>query len=208
MAWENIEERLKTPLTVEIPHADGNIWLPAGRLDIDEWLTSIAQTDEELKELNVRRMRFLQNRWPIERLLQLEWEAAANRRTVLAMYVHNRAYILTSVGLIFEVAGALEPKSAPALYQILVDKVLHDSRFVPTRPTRIKNLRPDLVSNTALEEFQHQHEAMPQYVVSAPRKRSYLARLITGWVGDWLDVPVRGYWYEENEGNFEDKKAA
>ena len=208
MAWENIEERLLKPFKVVIPHEAGQISLPGGRLDIDEWLTSIAETDEELKELNVRRIRFLQNRWQIEKLLQLEWDAAISRRMVLAMYVHNRAYILTFDGLTFEVVGSLEPKNQPALYQALVDIVLHDSRFVPMPPKQIKNLRPDLVSNTEIEEFRHHHEALPHLDLPPFRRRSYLARLITGWVGNWLDVPVRGYWSDESEDDFEKKKAA
>jgi hypothetical protein len=129
MAWENIEERLQKPFKVVIPHDGGKISLPGGRLDVDEWLTSIAETDEELKELNVRRIRFLQNRWPIEKLLQLEWNGAISRKMVLAMYVHQRAYILTFDGLTFEVVGSLEPKDRPLLYQALVNNVLHDSRF-------------------------------------------------------------------------------
>ena len=40
-----------------------------------------AQTDEELREPEYpSRIQFLQNRWPIEKLLQLEWEAVVSRR--------------------------------------------------------------------------------------------------------------------------------
>jgi hypothetical protein len=75
-------------------------------------------------------------------------------------------------------------------------------------PQRIKNLRTDLVSNTEIEELQHHHEALPHMDLPSPRKRSYLARLITGWVGNWLEVPVRGYWSDESEDDFDKKRAA
>ena len=50
MAWENIEERLKNALTVTVSFPAGTR-LPDRHLSIDDWLTSIAETDEELREL-------------------------------------------------------------------------------------------------------------------------------------------------------------
>jgi len=197
MAWENIQERLKKPFTREISYPAGRVWFPAGRLDIDEWLTSIAQTDEELKELNIRRIRFLQNRWPIEKLLQLEWDAVTSRRMVLTMTVGHRAYILCFDGFTFEVAGALEPHDKPALYQAVVEKALHDARLVPKPPRRVKNLRPDLIPNSILDDLQHHHEALPHYEAEVtPKKKSYLAKLLIGWVGNWIELPVLGYWHD------------
>ena len=71
MAWEGIEEKLSKALTVKISLPAGTIWLPASHLTIDDWLTSIAKTDEELRELNIPRIRFLQNRWPIINLMEV-----------------------------------------------------------------------------------------------------------------------------------------
>src|SRR5215472_7659779 len=119
MAWEGIEEKLKGALSVKISFPAGTVWLPDHHLSIDDWLTSIAQTDEELKELNIPRIRFLQNRWPIERLLQLEWEGFASRRTMLAMYVGHQAYILFFDGFTYRPAGLVEPKDQPELYELV-----------------------------------------------------------------------------------------
>src|SRR5246127_561726 len=98
MAWENIEERLKKALAVKVSFPAGTIWLPASHLSIDEWLTSIAETDGEIRELNnIPRIRFLQNRWRIDQLVELEWnDAFSSRRVIAAMYVGERAYILFS----------------------------------------------------------------------------------------------------------------
>src|SRR5689334_774427 len=97
MAWENLEGKLAKALTVKVSFPSGTIWLPESHLTIDAWLESLAQTDEEIRELNIQRIRFLQNRWPIERLLELEWDDEfVNRRVIASMYVGQRAYILFS----------------------------------------------------------------------------------------------------------------
>src|SRR4051812_42055387 len=97
MAWEKIDEKLKNALTVKIAFPGGTIWLPDRHLSIDDWLTSIAETDEELQELNIPRIRFLQNHWRMDRLVELEWnDEFSNKRVILAMYVGQRAYILFS----------------------------------------------------------------------------------------------------------------
>jgi len=69
MAWENIEEKLKQALTVEVSFPDGTIWLAERQLSIDDWLEGIAKADEEWRELEIPRIRFLQNRWPIDELV-------------------------------------------------------------------------------------------------------------------------------------------
>ena len=69
MAWENIEERLKKALNVKITFPSGTVWLPDAHLTIDDWLTSLAQTDEELRE-------------------------PSDRRSIWAMYVGGQAYVL------------------------------------------------------------------------------------------------------------------
>ena len=106
-----IEERLKKALPVRIAFPAGTIWLPASNLTIDDWLTSIAETDEELRELNIPRIRFLQNHWPLTRLVELEWDDEfTNRRVIAVMYVDQRAYILLSDWNKFQVIAAIEPK--------------------------------------------------------------------------------------------------
>src|SRR5207344_2090360 len=123
MAWEQIEQRLQKPFTVKVTFPSGSIRLPEERLSIDDWLASIAESDEELDELQIPRIRFLQNRWPINRLVELEWdEAYANRRVILTMYVGKRAYIWFSDWRDYIVVAALEPKDEPTLYQAIVDK--------------------------------------------------------------------------------------
>src|SRR5215471_8186717 len=146
MAWEHIEERLKKALTVKVAFPNGTIWVPDTQLTIDDWLESIAESDEELRELEIPRIRFLQNRWPIDRLVELEWDDEfSNRRAILAMYVGRRAYILFSDWTDYLVIAALEPKHKPSLYRAVIGKILENRGFVPTRPTRVINDRSDLV---------------------------------------------------------------
>ncbi len=88
-----IEERLKKALPVEIALPAGTIWLPAANLTIDDWLTSTAETDEELRELNIPRIRFLKNHWPLTRLVELEWDDEfTNRRVIAVMYTSAGAH--------------------------------------------------------------------------------------------------------------------
>src|SRR6266481_886597 len=146
MAWEKIEEELKNSLTVKVSFPGGTIWLPDRHLSIDDWLTSIAHTDEELRELNIPRIQFLQNRWPIDQLLKLEWDDDfSSRRVIVAMYIGQRAYILFSDWSEYQVVAAVEPKDNPSLYQAVVGKLLKNRSFIPVRPTRVKNRRPDLL---------------------------------------------------------------
>jgi len=146
MAWENIEEKLKRALPVKMSLPAGTVWLPEHHLSIDNWLVSIAETDEELRELNLPRLRFLQNRWPMDRLLELEWnDDYSNSRVVFAMNVGQRAYILFSDWVEYLVIAAVEPKSERSLYGAVIGKLLEDRSLVRMRPTLIKIRRPDLV---------------------------------------------------------------
>ena len=74
-----IPNSVKKALSVKVSFADGTIWLPESHLSIDEWLGSIAETDEELRELEIPRIQFLQNRWPSEELVEFEWDNAEAR---------------------------------------------------------------------------------------------------------------------------------
>jgi hypothetical protein len=199
MAWENIEERLKKALTVEVSFPSGKIWLPESRLTIDEWLTSLAQTDEELEELNIPRIRFLWNRWRIEKLLQINWEKPADRRSVWAMYVGHEAYLLFSEGGEFQVIAALAPNDQPALYRALLTTLIQNPEFVPEHPTSIKSYRPDLLSDVealrAIEVASKHEESLDWMRTGAKsRLRSLLHRLLIGWI---INPPAMELWHEK-----------
>jgi len=201
MAWEKIEEELKNSLTVKVSFPGGTIWLPDRHLSIDDWLTSIAHSDEELRELNIPRIQFLQNRWPIDQLLKLEWDDDfSSRRVIVAMYIGQRAYILFSDWSEYQVVAAVEPKDNPSLYQAVVGKLLKNRSFIPVRPTRVKNRRPDL-----LPDF---HASPQDPDLGAPddpmhpgskseRWKGFLSEVLVGWIGKWLNLPEKGFWHED-----------
>jgi len=204
MAWEHIEQRLQKAFTVEVAFPVGAIWLPEERLSIDDWLESIAETDEELDELQIPRIRFLQNRWAIDQLVELEWdEAFANRRVILAMYVGQSAYILFSDWKDYLVVAALEPKDEPTLYQAIVDKVLENRIFVRTLPSHITNYRPDLIAEVVLhgKERRPRPRPGPEFTglaaVGESSWKQFLSDVLVGWIPKWLALPEIGFWHEE-----------
>jgi hypothetical protein len=205
MAWENIEERLKDALAVKVSFPAGTIWLPARHLSIDEWLTSIAETDGEIRQLNnVPRIRFLQNRWRIDPLVELEWDdPISNRRVIAAMYVGERAYILFSDWTDYQVIAAIEPKNKPSLYRAVIGKLLENRSFIPTEPRHIKNRRPNLVPE--LVSKSRDTETGPpgltdlMHPSSKPSERwkRFLSDVLVGWIGKWLSLPELGFWHED-----------
>src|SRR5579862_1616513 len=208
MAWENIEEKLKKALTVKVSFPAGTIWLPDSHLSIDEWLTSIAQTDEEFQEVNnIPRIRFLQNRWRIDQLVELEWgDAFSSRRVIVAMYVGDRAYILFSDWTDYQVIAALEPKNKPSLYRAVIGKILENRNFIPTAPSHIRNRRPDLVPEVVTQKIPAFAGEQISGVVTdltnphvKPRERwkSFLSDILVGWIGKWLNLPELGFWHED-----------
>jgi len=202
MAWEGIEERLKKALTVKASFRAGTIWFPDTQLTIDDWLESIAESDEELLELEIRRIRFLQNRWLIDELVQLEWDDEfSNRRAILAMYVGRRAYILFSDWTEYLVIAALEPKDKPALYRAVVGNILDNRSFIPTRPTRILNHRPDLVPEVVpLSKKQPREPGIVFPELSGLGRsawKDFLSDVLGGWIIRWLNPPEFGFWHEE-----------
>jgi hypothetical protein len=206
MAWEDIEEKLKKALTVKVSFPAGTIWLPETQLSIDDWLESMAESDEELRELEIPRLRFLQNRWLIDELVELEWDGEfSNRRVILAMYVGPRAYILFSDGAHCLAIAALEPKDKPTLYRAVVGKILENRSFVPMPPMHVRNHRPDLVPEVAIwprrEDRAQQPEPRPVFAEVAGLDRSawkgFLSDVLVGWIGKWLSLPELGFWHEE-----------
>ena len=202
MAWEDIESKLKKALTVKVSFPAGTIWLPDSHLNIDDWLTSIAETDAELKELNIPRIRFLQNRWPFEKLVELEWDDQfANKRAIVAMYVGQRAYILFSDWGEYQVIAALEPKENARLFQAVVGKLLETQSFIPTQPTRIHNLRPDLIPDWTPPEPGETAErgASRPGPALKPRERwrNFLSYILEGWIQKWLNLPEMGFLHDD-----------
>jgi hypothetical protein len=194
MVWDKVEERLQKALTVKVSFPNGTIWFPPYHLTVDDWLTSIAETDEELRELNIPRIRFLQNHWRIVSLVELEWDDDfSNKRNITAMYVGQRAYILFSDWSEYQVIAAIEPRDNPALYKAVIGKLFENRSFVHRRPTHIRNCRPDLLPELLTpprEEFNPS---------SLPNKRwqTFLSEVLVGWIGKWMNVPEMVYWHED-----------
>jgi len=218
MAWEGIEEKLKGALTVKVSFPAGTVWLPDQHLSIDDWLTSISKTDEELVELEIPRIRFLQNRWPIEKLVELEWDDQfANKRFIGAMNVGDRSYILFSDWGEYQVIAAIEPKDNTSLYRAVITKLLLNSSFVPTRPDRVRNCRPDLlpVGLPAWTAYREE-EAAPDVPPPKPAERwkRFLSDILGGWIQNWLNIPEQIFWHEDTPdsisktGSGERKKAS
>jgi hypothetical protein len=203
MAWEGIQKRLKKALTVKVSFRAGMIWFPDTRLTIDDWLESIAELDEELIELEIPRIRFLQNRWQIDELVHLEWDDEfSNRRAILAMYVGRRAYILFSDWTEYLVIAAVEPKDKPALYRAVVGNILENRSFIPTRPTRILNHRPDLVPEEVVPLSKKQPRepgiVLPELSgLGRSAWKEFLSDVLGGWIVTWLNPPEFGFWHEE-----------
>jgi hypothetical protein len=206
MTWEKIEARLQKALTVKISLPSGTIWLPDSHLTIDDWLTSVAQTDEELQELNIPRIRFLQNRWPIVQLVELEWNDEFFKRAIVAMNVGRRAYILFSDWNEYQVIAAVEPNNKPSLYRAVVGKLLANRSFIPTWPAHIKNRRPDLVPELIVSP-DRDPDASPalgrplDWMNSGSklnqRWKDFLSDIFVGWIGKWLNLPEMGFWHED-----------
>src|SRR5262245_49637861 len=206
MAWEGIEARLKSALGVKVSLPGGTIWLPASHLSIDDWLTSIAQTDEELRELNIPRIRFLQNRWRIVPLMELEWDDQfSNKRAIVAMFAGSCAYILYSDWNRYQVIAAVEPKDNPSLYRAVIGQLLENRTFVPTWPTHIRNRRPDLVTEfvtISLKEpdrkgYASHTDWMHPYSTRDEKWKAFLSEILVGWIGQWLNAREVGIWHED-----------
>ncbi len=208
MAWEDLQERLQKALTVKVSFPNGTIWLPESHLTIDGWLESIAETDEEIRELDILRIQFLQNRWRIDPLLELEWDDEfSNRRVIAAMYVGHRAYILFSDWKEYQVIAAIEPKDNPSLYRAVIGKLLENSSFIPTRPNQIRNRRPDLIPDPVEFSAAESDTDMSREIPSmsgrqatrgrAERWKRFLSDIFVGWIGKWLDLPETGFWHKD-----------
>src|SRR5262245_35403508 len=117
MLWENILRRLNRALKMEVSLPSGKVWFTDNEyLNIDDWLTSAAETDEELIALDMPRIQFLRNRWPIENILRLGWRGKLAVLSVSVMIAGGRGYILFYNGLDYQLIGAVQPDDRPELY--------------------------------------------------------------------------------------------
>jgi len=146
MSWEGIEERLAKPFTHKIELSSGTVWLTEDDLTIEQWLISAAESDEELREINIPAINFLQNLWPIEPLADLRWSKPFDKRSVLSMRIHQRAYILFGDRFEYHVIAAVQPKHEASLYRAVFENLLHNHHLMPERPVVVKIRRPDLIS--------------------------------------------------------------
>ena len=154
MLWENILHRLNRVLKTEVSLPSGKVWLiDSGYLSIDDWLTSAADTDEELMALDMPRIQFLRNRWTIENILRLGWRGKLGVLSVWVMFAGGRGYILLYNGLDYQLIGAVEPHNRPELYALVISRLLQDRHVMPELPDDVRNRRPDLVPSGLLRNL-------------------------------------------------------
>ena len=193
MSWEYIEERLARALSVKEWFPFGLLTLPVAPLDIDDWLVSAAQSDEELLELNIPRIQFLQNRWPIEQIARFEWEKPSfSFRALWSLRMHDRDCVLFSHGVTCYLIAGVQPQQEIQLYRIIMSRVLHNPSLIATPPVRVVSRLPCSELDTALKP---RDTRVP---VPAHAGHAYLADLMVGWVGPWINVPVVGYWHRDD----------
>lgn len=193
MSWEYIEERLARVLRVKQWFPVGLLTLPDAPLDIDEWLISAAQSDEELLELNIPRIQFLQNRWPIEQIARLEWDKPSfSFRTLWSVRMHERDCILFSHGFNYYLIAGVQPQHEVQLYRMVLSKVLRETSLMTHPPARVISQLPCTELDDALQPRD------TQVPIPAHAGHDYMADLMVGWVGPWIRVPVMGYWHGDD----------
>lgn len=175
---------------MEFPN--GVVFLPSSKLDIDEWLTSAAETDEELLELNIPRIQFLQNRWSFENLVQFDWEKRTPHmsRRLFAMNIGDRAYLMLTGGFQYQLIAAVEPRTEPSLYRAVISRILNDRDSFTTPPNRVRTVRRDLMADRVVST----EAAEPKTGESG----HHLSEKLIGWIGPWLEAPV-GTWHQDED---------
>jgi len=192
MPWEQIENRLAKAFPVRIESPGGVVFLPSSRLDIDEWLTSAAETDEELLELDIPRIQFLQNRWGFEKLVQFDLEKRTpySRRSLFAMNVGDRAYLMLTGGLQYQLIAAVEPRTEPSLVRAVISRLLNDREYFPAPPNLVRTVRRDLVADRVVRT-----EAAE---LKTGESGHHLSEKLIGWIGPWLEAPA-GTWHQDED---------
>jgi hypothetical protein len=157
MSWEGIEERLARSFTHRIQLPSGTVSLPDDDLTIEQWLISAAESDEELREIDIPAINFLQNLWPIESLAEFRWSKPLDKRSLVALYVRDRAYILFGNRFEYHILAAVEPGHEPSLYRAVFESLLTNAQLMPERPAMVEIRRPDLIlipeASTATDEL-------------------------------------------------------
>jgi hypothetical protein len=192
MSWENLSERLAQPFCVRNSFRQGAILYPDHQLEIDEWLTSAAETDQELRELEIPRVWFLQNHWQMEKLAELEWanHSSVTRRQVWALYIGHRAYFVFSGGFKYWLVAATDQIEDPAFYREVLRSLLKDPRFVPTPPLHIRYFRPELDPHV-------EDQAEPARINMWAQRPS--TNMFREWSRLWADALVWGFWHETED---------
>jgi len=206
VAWEDIEERLHKVLAMKVVLPGGVVWLPNMQFSIDEWL--VAATNDEFRELNIPIIRFLQSHWTIEKLLEFSGRDTSDQRSLSAMFMGRRAYLLFDDGSEYYLVAGIEPKGNRTLWRIVIEKVLQASGYRFCSPAKITNYRPELVPTELLNKW---NKLKPSFAIgkysagtmvtfrwrhpagSAPEpsgKRRHTVKLLTGWIGSWIHLPL------------------
>lgn len=199
MAWEHLEQRLSDILKIQITFPSGVVSLPADDMTLDEWLTSLAQTDEELRELSIPRMQFLQNRWRVEQLLKITWENPPDLRSIWSMYVGERAYMFLYDGSQYHVIASILPGTSKALFRTVIGELLQNKNVIPEHPAVVHNYHPDFVPEAVnrITSESADNETAAAAIRSTKGRTSYLTELLFGWIARWMHQPEHAFWHEE-----------
>jgi hypothetical protein len=221
VAWKNIELRLHKALEVKVTFPRGIVWLTPTPLSLDDWLTSVAGTEEELDELNTSGIRFFRRRWPIAKLVELEWDEPVEKRAFWLMEAGPRAYILFNNGMEYQVVAGIEPIDDSTLYSAVILTLLRNAGLAFRDPSSVRNYRPDLIPYDLFEtcnedetctlnnedsfadkaaSFHWTHPA--SLLANVSTKDCPIAKLLIVWVGRWIELPVLGSWYADEPDSF------
>jgi hypothetical protein len=144
MDWAELEKNLTKAFTQKIVLPCGVVFLAEQDVALDEWVRSATG---ESDRINLSPVQFLQLRWPIESLVEMRWPRSQEERSISAMYMSKRAFIIFNDGCESHVIASIEAQNQPELYRIVIDKIFENVYFVPTPPPIVHIRRPDLVSS-------------------------------------------------------------
>jgi hypothetical protein len=193
VAWKNIELRLHKALEVQVAFPRGIVWLPPAPLSLDDWLASVARTEDELDELNTSGIRFFRRRWPIAKLVELEWDDPVEKRAFWLMEAGPRAYILFNNGMEYQVVAGIEPIDDPTLYSAVIFTLLRNGGLAFSNPSSVRNYRPDLIPYDLFETRAH-----PASLLADVSTRDCpIAKLLIVWVSRRIELPVLGSCYAD-----------
>jgi hypothetical protein len=156
MNWQNIEQRLAKLFREQVTFPAGTIWLPPTYFNVSDWLSQIAENEDERSVIAVRGLDFLRYRWPFEVLVEMNWDdnRATNQGSfrIEAMYVGKRAYIFLSKRRQLQVVAALEPAKEPEITSAVVKTLLSNQDAIAEAPSSVRSLRPDIIPQSMVEQ--------------------------------------------------------